>query len=150
MAITALGSGSLSGQISQLAASLLAKQRQPIQALQDQRNTLNQESSVLGTLKTRLSALRSTLDNLAGPGTLSPFTAKSVTSSDADVLTASATGSAVPGALGITVQQLARRATHVSDVFTDTDGLLARLGIAKATPTAPTRFPPSSPASPSR
>jgi flagellar capping protein FliD len=138
MAITALGSGSRSGQISQLAASLLAKQLQPIQALQDQRNTLNQESSVLGTLKTRLSALRSTLDDLAGPGTLSPFTAKSVTNSDADVLTASATGSAVPGALGITVQQLARRATHVSDVFTDTDGLLARLGIAKATPTAAT------------
>ena len=128
MAVTTVRQGTVSSSISQLAAALLAKERQPIQALQDRRTQLNQQSTVLGTLKTRMSALRSALDNLSSPGTLSPFTAKTATSSDPDRLIASAGASAAAGTLGITVQQLARRSSHVSDVFTNTGTTLSAGG----------------------
>src|SRR5215471_19161061 len=116
MSITSTGQSAVSSAISQVAAALLSKDKIPITNLQNQRTTLTQQSSVLSTLKTKLAALDATLDNLAGTGTLSPFATKTVSSSDATILTAAATSGAAVGTLGITVQQLARRAVHVTDV----------------------------------
>jgi flagellar hook-associated protein 2 len=120
MSITSTGQSAVSSAISQVAAALLSKDKIPITNLQNQRTTLTQQSTVLGTLKTKLAALEATLGNLAGTGTLSPFTAKTVSSSDPATLTAAATSSAAVGTLAITVQQLARRAVHVTDVLANT------------------------------
>ncbi len=128
MSITSTGQSAVSSAVSQVAAALLSKEKIPITNLQNQRSTLTQQSSVLGTLKTKLAALKATLDNLAGTGTLSPFTAKTVSSSEPAILTAAATSGAAVGTLAITVQQLARRAVHVTDVFANTGTSLSDAG----------------------
>lgn len=128
MSITSTGQSGVSSAISQVAAALLSKDKIPITNLQTQRTTLSKQSTVLGTLKTKLAALAASLDNLAGAGTLSPFTAKTVSSSDATVLSAAAASSAAVGTLSITVQQLARRAIHVTDVFANTATTLSDAG----------------------
>ena len=128
MSITSTGQSAVSSAISQVAAALLSKDKIPITNLQNQRTTLTQQSSVLASLKTKMAALDATLDNLTGTGTLSPFATKTVSSSDATILTAAATSGAAVGTLGITVQQLARRAVHVTDVFANTATTLSDAG----------------------
>lgn len=125
MAIDSLGSPTVSSAISQVAASLLSRDRIPIQSLQDRQKQLNTRSSVLSTLKTRMLALRSQLETVGGVGTLSPFAANTVTSSDASVLTAAATANAAVGTLAIQVNQLARRATHASNRYDDSGTVLS-------------------------
>jgi flagellar hook-associated protein 2 len=120
--MASIGSGgpsTVSSTISQLASQMLAKDRQPIQALQAQRQALASRSSVLGALKTKLTALKGDLDTLKQIGTLSPLAVNTVDSSNSTGLTASATATAAPATLSVTVSQLARRSTHVSDRFTD-------------------------------
>ena len=129
MAVDSVRQGTVSQDIRDLAAALMARERQPIQLLEARRNELSQRQSVLNALKTRLSALRTSADNLSGVGTLSPFAAKVAGSSDTNVLGASATASAAAGALAVTVQQLARRATHASDVFTDVGTAISSGGV---------------------
>jgi flagellar hook-associated protein 2 len=119
VAVDSVRQGTVSADIAQLAAALMARHRQPVQTLQTRRDDLSLRSTVLSTLKTKLVALNGQLDRLAGTGTLSPFAAKTASSSDAAVLTAAASASAPDATLGIVVGQLARRATHVSDRFTD-------------------------------
>jgi flagellar hook-associated protein 2 len=125
MAIGNVRQGTVSADIQDLAFALLARDRLPLDALKSRQTTLNQKASVLTTLKTRLSGLRSELDALAQSGTLSPFTAKAASSSDDKILTATAAASAANATVSITVQQLARRSTHVSDRFTDTGTAIA-------------------------
>ena len=128
MAVGTVRQGTVSSEIQELAAALLAKQREPITNLQSRQNALSQRSSVLGSLKTRLLALRSELDGLSSIGTLSPFATKATSSSDASVLTVSAASNAAVGTLSITVDRLARRATHASNRYTDTDTALSGAG----------------------
>lgn len=128
MAVGSVRQGTVSSEISEIAAGLLARERVPIQTLENRRSELNSRSSVLATLRTRLLALRSTLDTLAGAGTLSPFAAKAATASDTATLGASATASATSSVLSVTVGALARRATHVSDRLADTGATIATGG----------------------
>ncbi len=128
MAVDSVRQGTVSSDIAELAAALMARERVPLQALQDRRTELNQKSSALATLKTRLLALQSELDSLAQTGTLSPFATKSATSSDTSVLTVSAAATAASATLSVTVSQLARRATHVSDLYTDTGTTISGAG----------------------
>jgi len=128
MAVESVRQGTVSKEISDLAYALLARDRVPLNALKERRDILNQRSSTLSTLKTRLSALKSQLDSLKQSGTLSPFAAKAASSSDTSVLTASATSSAANATLSITVQQLAKRATHVSNLYTDTGTVISGAG----------------------
>src|SRR5712691_11429007 len=116
---TTTRTGTVSSAISQLAAALLSSQRAPLDAMQTRLADLNKRSSALSALKTRLLALHDEAQVLARVGTLSPFAAKAASVSDTSVLTASASSSAANGAASITVSQLARRATHVSDVLGD-------------------------------
>jgi len=116
---TTTRTGTVSSAISQLAAALLSNQQQPITTLQSRVTALNNRSSVLSTLKTRLLALHDEAQTLARVGTLSPLSAKAASVSDPSVLTASATTGAANSTTSITVSQLARRATHVSDVLGD-------------------------------
>jgi flagellar hook-associated protein 2 len=128
VAIEPVRQGTVSSEISTLAASLLARERTPIQTLQTRQNELNQRTSVLSTLKTRLIALQTELDSLAGTGTLSPFAANAVTSSDAHVLTASATAGAATGTLSVTVSQLAKRSTHATHRYADSGTVISAAG----------------------
>ncbi len=128
MAVGTVRQGTVSADISNLAAALLANQRAPLDALNTQRSQLNQKSSVLTTLKTRLSALKAEADGMAQIGALSSFTAKAASSSNETILTASATTSAANSTVAVTVQQLAKRATHVSDRYTDTGTTIAGAG----------------------
>lgn len=128
MAVQNVRQGTVSAEIAELAAALMARQRIPLQALQDRRTQLNSRSAALTTLRTRLVTLRSELDSLAQAGTLSPLSGKAATSSDDKILTATAGASAANGAVSITVGQLARRATHASDVYTDTATSIADAG----------------------
>src|SRR5215470_13196075 len=116
---TTTRTGTVSSAISQLAAALLSNQQQPITDLQSRVQSLNSRSSVLSTLKTRLLALHDEAQTLAQVGTLSPFAAKTASVSDTSVLSASASTNAANGTVSIAVNQLARRATHVSDVLND-------------------------------
>ncbi|MBI4246630.1 MAG: flagellar filament capping protein FliD [Candidatus Rokubacteria bacterium] len=125
MAISSVRQGTVSGELQDLAFALLARDRIPVDALKSRRTALTQKSSILSTLKTRLTSLRLELDSLAQIGTLSPFSAKAAAASDTNVLTASASASAANAALSITVSQLAKRATHVSDRFTDTGTVIS-------------------------
>ncbi|MBI3637085.1 MAG: flagellar filament capping protein FliD [Candidatus Rokubacteria bacterium] len=120
MAVDSVRQGTVSGAIQDLAASLMARERVPLTNLQQRRADVSKQSSILTTLKTRMSALRSQLNSLDAIGTLSPFSAKAASSSDTSVLTATAAANAANAAVSVTVQQLARRATHTSDLLTDT------------------------------
>jgi flagellar hook-associated protein 2 len=128
MAVSTVRQGTVSSDIQALAAALLAKQREPITALQSRQTALSRRSSVLGSLKTRLLALRSELDGLASIGTLSPFATKSATSSETSVLGVTAAANAAVGTLSITIDQLARRATHASNRYSDAGTTLSGAG----------------------
>jgi flagellar hook-associated protein 2 len=119
MSIGSVRQGTVSQDIKDLAAALMKRDRQPIQLLQARKSALTQRSSVLNALKTRLSALRAAADTLGQVGTLSPFSAKAATSSLNALVSAAAGPGAATGTLSVSVAQLARRATHVSDLFTD-------------------------------
>lgn len=126
--ITAIGGLATPAQIADLASRLLARDRIPLQRLQDQETLLNKRSSVLGTLRTKLLSLKSVLDDLVQPSTLSPFAAKSATSSDATLLDVAASPSASVGSHTLVVNQLAKRSTFASNVYTNTGTAISGAG----------------------
>jgi flagellar hook-associated protein 2 len=128
MAVDGVRQGTVSQEISDLAYSLMARDRVPLNALKERRTFLTQRSSALSTVKTRLTALATQLDGLANIGSLSSFATKAASSSDTAVLGVSASTSAANATLSVTVQQLARRATHVSDLYTDTGTAISGAG----------------------
>lgn len=126
--ITSIGSLATPAQIAELASRLMARERIPLQALEAQQSQLNKRSSVLGTLRTKFSALKSVLDDLLSPGTLSPFAAKSATSSEATLVGVAASTSATFGSHTLVVNQLAKRSTFASNVYTDTGTAISGAG----------------------
>jgi len=100
-------------------ANLMALERRPITRLETTRGDLQTLRGVYADLKTKLTALRSASEDLAD--TIDrPLAARSVASSDADVVTATATAAAALGAHQVFVSQLAKHHTMVSDQFTST------------------------------
>ncbi len=95
--------------------------RQPLEQLQEQRSELEVTYAVFNDLKEKLDALEDAADRLSQTGSLSIFRAKSVTSSDESIVTATATSSAVTGSHTIFVSQLAHAHTVVSNRY-DQDG----------------------------
>lgn len=89
---------------------LMLLERKPILALESRKTEITRKESALQSLNTRLSSLRSRLSDLK---LASNMNAKSATSSQASVLTASAGAGAVEGSYRIKVNQLAT-ATSVS------------------------------------
>lgn len=113
-----LAAPTVSIDIQNLAFKLLARDRQPLTVLQTRLDDLNKESSVLGTLRTKLLAVHDEAQVLSQLGTLSPFAAMAATSSDTSVLTASATPTAAAGTFSVTVAQLAQRSTFATNTYT--------------------------------
>lgn len=104
--------------IESLVSSLMAVERRPLTKLQADQSVLNVRSGTFSDLKSLLSTLRSKAQALVQVGSLSPFQAKSVTSSNTAVATATATSSAVAGVHTLAVTQLAKLSTVVSKQLT--------------------------------
>ena len=116
-AISALSD--INGYIAQLMS--LERQQGPLALYQSEQQALNLRSATLTDLRTNLNALTTAAQALAQPGALSPFQAKTVTSSVATVATATATASAVAGSHSLFVTQLAKADTLTSKRFVDAD-----------------------------
>ncbi|MCK4546796.1 MAG: flagellar filament capping protein FliD [Candidatus Eisenbacteria sp.] len=96
----------------------LASSRARISGLESQRDALDMKTAIYTDLKSKLSTLRDLAEDMAAGGTLSAFGAKSTTSSDADVLTATAGAGAVAMAHTIHIEQLARAHSVLSGRYT--------------------------------
>lgn len=89
----------------------------PITALEGKKSDLEVKLAVFKDLKEKLKELEDLAEDLAGTGSSSSFLTKSVTSSNASVLTASAGTTAASGAHTIFVNQLARAHTVASSRY---------------------------------
>jgi flagellar hook-associated protein 2 len=103
----------------------LASLRTPITTLTTQKANLNIRHAVLTDLKTKLQSLGTSADGLSQSGGLSIFRAKSVATSDDNVVTATATSSAGQGSHTVAVSQLATAHTVVSNRYDSAGTTLA-------------------------
>lgn len=104
--------------IDALVSSILAVEQRPLIRLQASQNSLSLKSATLSDLKSSLSTVRSKAQTLVQTGSLSPFQAKAVTSSNTAVATATASSSALSGVHALSVTQLAKASTVVSKQLT--------------------------------
>src|SRR3990172_438478 len=107
--------------VEQLIQNILALERRPVDKLITQRSNLNVRTSLFNDLKTKLLSLRSKAQELTETGASSPLEARSVTSSNTGVLTASASASAQNGAHTIVMNQLASAHTVASNRYNNTN-----------------------------
>lgn len=101
--VTSLGAGS-GLDLNSLLNGLMAVERQPLTALQTRMTSVNSQVSAIGKLKSVLSTFQDAMAKLAKE---SSFKVHSATSSDEDVLTASASSSAARGNYSVTVSRIA-------------------------------------------
>jgi flagellar hook-associated protein 2 len=90
---------------SSIISSILDVERIPIQQLEARKADHQVVDSAWQSIKARYSAIRTALDELDSASEFDKFA--SVTSSNADAVTAAATGAATPGSVSFTVDQLA-------------------------------------------
>ena len=107
--------------IDMLVAQYMLIERQPLQRLERQKNEFNSIKSIFSELKTKLTSLRSIAEDFKKVGENSKFGVKTVSSTDENILTASANGNAINGSHLIKVSQLAKADTVVSDQLTNID-----------------------------
>jgi len=112
-----LSSLSPQSNIYSLISSLSTIARQPITRLESRKSDLNVLSSIYSDVKTKLSALNSAAESMTDVLD-SSLEARTATSGDSDIVTATATSSAAIGSHSIFVTQLAKHHTMVSDQFT--------------------------------
>lgn len=101
--VTSLGIGS-GIDLNSLVSGLMAVEQQPLTALQTKMSSVNSQISAIGKLKSALSTFQDAMAKLAME---SSFKVHSATSSDEDVLTASASSSAARGNYSVTVNRIA-------------------------------------------
>lgn len=104
MAITSAGIGS-GLDVASIVSSLMAVERQPLDAVAAQKTAYQSKVSAYGTMKSSLSTFQTAISALSDP---TKFNAQAVTSGDAKVFTATANGQATNGSSSITVTQLAK------------------------------------------
>jgi flagellar hook-associated protein 2 len=117
MAITAAGVGSgldIEGIVSQL----MSLERQPLVALQKKTSDTKAQISSYGTLKSAMSSFQDAMKDL---GTLDAFRKFATSSSDEDVMTATADADGAAGIYNIDVTRLAQNHKLGSNEFLDTD-----------------------------
>lgn len=105
-------------QVDQLVAQYRTSQRKPITTVETKKSTLNTRLQVLADLKTKLSTLKTTIDDLSKTGTDSKFNAYTASSTNTAVATGTASSSAVLGSHTLLVTQVAKNDTVVSDRLT--------------------------------
>lgn len=111
------GSGLASGLDTQsLISQLVSLQRQPILRYQADQRVAEARISTLGSLTSQLNTLSDKFEDLSN---LSELLSYKATSSDEDIFTASADGTAAPGSYEIEVSQLASAEKNRSAAFAD-------------------------------
>lgn len=111
--ISSLGVGS-NIDLQSMLTKIMAAESAPIKTIGTKIANINNKISVYGTLKSKLDALRSAAETLEFPSRLSAIAA---TSSDANVLGATATVNATVGQYSINVTQLASAQKDVSPAY---------------------------------
>jgi flagellar hook-associated protein 2 len=117
MAITAAGVGSgldIEGIVSQL----MNLERRPLIALEQRESQFRAELSAFGRLKSSISDFQDAMQGLAS---LDKFRVYSTSSSDEDVLTASADSNAAAGTYALQIDRLAQNHKQATSEFADTD-----------------------------
>ena len=117
----------------QVVNAIMAQERQPLTRLQTQQSALETQKTAFGTLASRLTAVQSAIETLAGE---SSATALSATSSDPTFLSAAATGGAVEGSYDVVVTAIARRQVTASiniPPYNSTDAVVATGGTVTIT-----------------
>ncbi|MBW2056224.1 MAG: flagellar filament capping protein FliD [Deltaproteobacteria bacterium] len=99
-------------------SQLMEIERRPITLLESRKSDYQEKLSAWQTINTRLLSLKSEADSLK---TASDFLAKTASSSDEDILTVSATSSAVAGSYSVTVNRLAQSHKIGSQGWEDED-----------------------------
>ncbi len=99
--------------------TLLSLEAQPRHDLEDKKTVLNRRSAVLTDLDSKLSSLNSLAERLTDPLT-NYFAAKTTSTSDADLITATAGSTALAGNHDVTITRLASADTRVSKQYTKT------------------------------
>ena len=99
-----------------LVKQLISIERQPITQLQTKQSTIRSQVSELGKFASQLGELEDLIEEL---GSSSALLANSVTSSDEEVIMASADGDATSGRWEVEVSKLARKERNSSTSFTD-------------------------------
>jgi len=112
--IPALDSSSTASSVDQLVTEYVDSISQPVYELQSQESNINLLVSIYQNLKSTLSSFESQTSGLKSVGTLSPMRAKTVSSSDASTVTATAQPGATLGTHSLLVTQLAKYDTLVS------------------------------------
>ena len=113
MAITAAGVGS-GLDIENIISQLMTLERRPLLAIQDKVKAADAEVSALGSFKSQLSTFQDAMQELS---TLDAFRKFNTTSSDDEVLTATANGEAAAGIYNIDVERLAQNFKQGSKEF---------------------------------
>lgn len=114
-----LGSGLISGLDTRtLVAQLGAVERQPARRLAQRQNEYRQQISSLGSLSSQMSDFRNALNDI---NSLSELLSSTASSSDEEVVTVEASGSAPQGSYSIRVDQLAVAEKNRSSSFAATD-----------------------------
>ncbi len=107
-----------SSAVDQLVSLYIQSVSTPVYNLQSQQSQVNSQISILQKLKSSLSSLQTQASSLGQIGTLSPLAARTVSSSNSTVVTATATSSANIGTHSLLVTQLAKNDTLVSSQLT--------------------------------
>jgi flagellar hook-associated protein 2 len=105
--ISGLGASSNAG-VAALVQQQLASEREPLTRLEEQRSDLQDRISAYATLSGKLRALRNAADEFRWSGQLSAVNQFTATSSQPEVVAATAGGAALPGVYSVTVGQIAR------------------------------------------
>jgi flagellar hook-associated protein 2 len=119
---TISGSGSTaSSAIMTLVQQYLELEREPLTRLETMRSDLTDRRETFTELKSSLRDLRESIDDYRWPGALSPLNQFAATSSDAQSIGVTASGSAAVGQHVLTVESLARAHSIGSAAFTGGD-----------------------------
>jgi flagellar hook-associated protein 2 len=113
MAITAAGVGS-GLDIENIVSQLMSLERRPLVALQQKTRAAESEISALGTFKSQLSTFQDAMEELSS---LDEFRKFASSSTDEDVLTATADGDAAAGNFSVEITRLAQNNRYASQEF---------------------------------
>ncbi|MCL4510994.1 MAG: flagellar filament capping protein FliD [Bacteroidetes bacterium] len=112
--------GGQSSAIDQLVAQYTASISQPVYQLQMQQSQISSSISTYQDVKTKLANLQTQANSLSAVGSLSPLAAKTASSSNSAIVTATAQSTATSGTHSLLVTQLAKYDTLVSSQLTQT------------------------------
>ncbi len=112
--VTLNTNSSSTSSIDQLVSEYITSISQPVYQLQSQESSINSLISTYNSIKSNLSSFQSQTTSLGAIGSLSPLAAKTTSSSDSSVVTATAQATATSGTHSLLITQLAKYDTLVS------------------------------------